>query len=317
MFKLFNLKFNPFMDELDSGSGGATATQGASAQATEETNTETQTGEPTGSVTGTEGTQGSEGTSGGTEPATQKKVQTPEENAAFAEMRRKTEAAERRAAEIEAQRTRDIEIAKKYGQYGVYSDADVAEKYGQSHGIKTIAEFEEALQREEREARQEELKAKGIDPEFLNKFVAEHPDVKQARETNQALAQERAAIAKAQQDRFLVDNFDELTKEFPEIAKADDVPADVWRVWRNGESGISLKQAYAAVNYESIASKKAEAAKQATLNNIQSKDHVRGNGKGAEGDTVRIPDEVLEMYKRFNPGKTMDEYRAHYKKSQN
>jgi len=147
--------------------------------------------------------------------------------------------------------------------------------------------------------------------------LAEHPDVKQARETNQALAQERAAIAKAQQDRFLVDSFDELTKEFPEIAKAEDVPADVWRVWRNGESGISLKQAYAAVNYESIASKKAEAAKQATLNNIQGKDHVRGNGKGAEGDTVRIPDEVLEMYKRFNPGKTMDEYRAHYKKSQN
>lgn len=292
---MFKLNLRPFMDELDSSASGDVAAP----QATEGT----QTGEPTGSVAGTEGTQGNEGTSGGTEPATQKKVQTLEENAAFAEMRRKTEAAERRAAEIEAQRTRDIEIAKKYGQYGVYSDADVVEKYGQSHGLKTIAEFEEALMREE-------YQSKGIDPDMIKKLVDEHPAIKQAQQAQEA-------AAKAQQDRFLVDNFDELTKEFPEIAKAEDVPADVWRVWRNGESGISLKQAYAAVNYESIASKKAEAAKQATLNNIQGKDHVRGNGKGAEGDTVRIPDDVLEMYKRFNPGKTMDEYRAHYKKSQN
>jgi len=51
------------------------------------------------------------------------------------------------------------------------------------------------------------------------------------------------------------------------------------------------------------------------LNSIQSKDHVRGNGKGVEGDTVRIPDDVLSMYKKFNPGKSIDEYKKHYKNS--
>ncbi|MDP4158228.1 MAG: hypothetical protein Q8911_00490 [Bacillota bacterium] len=293
--------------EEGGASGGVAAPQG-----TEGSSSVQSSGENTGSVTGTEGSssqgtqvnegvQGTEGTpSSGTESATQTK-QTPEQNAAFAEMRRKAEAAEKRAMEIEAQRQRDIEIAKKYGQYGIYSDADVAEKYGKSHGLKTVADFEAQLQREE-------YQAKGIDPDMIKKLVDEHPAIKSAQ-------QAQVAAAKAQMDRFLVDNFNDLTKEFSEIVKAEDVPADVWRLWRNGESGISLKQAYVAVNYESIASKKAEAAKQATLNNIQGKEHVRGNGKGSEVDTTTIPDEILEMYKKFNPGKSMDEYKAHYKAS--
>lgn len=292
--------------EEGGASGGVAAPQG-----TEGVSNSQSTGEGTGSATGTEGNnqgtqsnegvQGTEGThSGGTESATQPK-QTPEQNAAFAEMRRKAEAAERRATELETQRQRDIEVAKKYGQYGVYSDADVVEKYGKSHGLKTVAEFEAALQREE-------YQAKGIDPDMINKLIEDHPAIKQAKEYEKVQAKER-------QDRFLIDSYNELIKEFTDIAKPEDVPADVWRLWRNGESGISLKQAYVAVNYESIATKKAEAAKQAALNNIQGKEHVRGNGNGTEGDTTKIPDEVLEMYKKFNPGKSMDEYKAHYKAS--
>lgn len=299
MFKLFNMNLRPFMDELDSGSGAvATPTESTSTESTQST-ADTSTGTSTESTESTE--KQSEGTTDTPTEVDTKPKQTPEQDRAYADLRRKAEAAERRASEVEAQRQRDIEVAKKYGQYGVYSDADVAEKYGKSHGLNTVADFEAQLQREE-------YQSKGIDPDMIKKLVDEHPAIKSAQEA-------QAIAAKAQQDRFLVDNFNELAKEFTEIAKAEDVPPDVWRVWRNGESGISLKQAYAAVNYESIASKKAEAAKQAALNNIQSKEHVRGNGSGVEGDTVRIPDDVMEMYKRFNPGKTMDEYKKHYKAS--
>lgn len=292
--------FRPMLDELDSAGGGVATPQvteptstSTEPTSTEPNNSTTPSGEPTGGATDTQPS--------ATEPATQPK-QTPEQDRFFAENRRKLEAAEKRATELESQRQRDIEIAKKFGQYGVYSDADVAEKYGKSHGLKTVADFEAQLQREE-------YQAKGIDPDMIKKLVDEHPAIKSAQEA-------QAIAAKAQQDRFLVDNFNELTKEFSKITKAEDVPADVWRLWRNGESGISLKQAYVAVNYEEIASKKAEAAKQATLNNIQSKDHVRGNGKGVEGDTVRIPDDVMEQYKRFNPKATTEQIKAHYKASQ-
>jgi len=292
--KFRNLR--PFMDEVDSGGGEVATSQEASAESTESTtDTSEQSTESTESVDQSEGT---------TEKPTEveKPKQTPEQDRAYAELRRKAEAAERLVAETKAQHQRDIEVAKKFGQYGVFSDADVAEKYGQSHGISTVQQFEEALRREE-------YQAKGIDPDMVKKLVDEHPAIQNAKAYEQA-------VIRAQEDNFLVTSFSDLTKEYPDIKEVADVPPDVWRMWKNGSTGLSLPQAYLVVEHKNIETRKIEAAKQATLNNIQSKDHVRGNGKGVEGDTVRIPDEVMEMYKKFNPGKSMDEYKKHYKASQ-
>ncbi len=295
---IFNLRhLRPMMDELDSSGGGEVATtqETTSTESTTDTSTSTST-ESTESTTDQ-----SEGTTDVATEVDTKPKQTPEQDRAYAELRRKAEAAERRAIELEGQRQRDAQIARKFGQYGVFSDADVAEKYGESHGIKTVAEFEETLQRQEYEA-------KGIDPDMIKKIVDEHPAIKQAQAEKQALAKER-------EDNFLVSSFDELKKEYSDVKSVDDVPAEVWALWKQGSTGLTLNQAYLVVNHKSISTKQAEAAKQAALNNIQSKDHVRGNGKGTETDTTRIPDDVMEMYKRFNPGKTMDEYKKHYKAS--
>jgi len=299
MFKLLNMNLRPFMDEVDSGSGAVATSQETSGSTESTESTDNSADISTGS-TELEASQ-SEGTiDKGVEVDTKPK-QSPEQNAAFAELRRKSEAAERRVAEVEAQHQRDIQIAKKFGQYGVFSDADVAEKYGQSHGIHNVAQFEEALRREE-------YAAKGIDPDMVKKLVDEHPDLQAAREFKQA-------AIRAQEDSFLVSSFDELTKEYPDIKAVADVPPDVWRKWRNGSTGLTLNEAYLVVERKNIETRKVEAAKQSTLNSIQSKDHVRGNGKGVEGDTVRIPDDVLSMYKKFNPGKSIDEYKKHYKNS--
>jgi hypothetical protein len=299
MFNFFNLKnLRPFMDELDSAGGGAATPQESTSteSTTESTPTETsstESGEPTGGVTDTDDSVA--------DPAPQPR-QTPEQDRAFAEARRRVEAAERRAVELETMRQRDIEIAKKYGQYGIYSDADVAEKYGKSHGLNTVAQFEEALRREE-------YQAKGIDPDLINNLIENHPAIQNAKAYEQA-------VIRAQEDNFLVSNFNELRQEYPEIKEVANVPLEVWSKWKNGSTGLSLTEAYYVVNRKEILAKQTDAAKQATLNNIQGKGHVRGNGSGSEVDTTRIPDDVLEMYKRFNPGKTMDEYKAHYKKSQ-
>lgn len=248
------------------------------------------------------------------EPATQTK-QTPEQDRAFADNRRKLEAAEKRVTEIEAQRTSDREIAKKYGQYGVYSDADVAEKYGESHGVKTLAELDVALKREEQEALLQEYKDKGIDPEVINKIVAEHPDVKRARENNEAFAETQKVAEKEQHDRFLVDSFGELTKEFPDMAEANDVPQAVWQLWKGGQSGISLVDAYYTSQRKEIAAKQTDATRQATLNSIQGKAHVKGNGKGTDSDMTVVPDDVMEQYRRFNPKGTDEQFKKHYKAS--
>lgn len=298
----FLKKLRPFMDADSGVSGGAAAPQGTEG-------TTTTGGDSTGGATGAEGTTGTTGTEGAstaTDPASQKAVQTPEQNAAFAEMRRKAEAAEKRAAEAEQVRQRDINIAKKYGKdYGIFTEADIAEKFGQSHNIKTLADFEAALQAEE-------ARKAGIDPDLINRLINEHPDIKKARELT---ARQEAEMGQ----RALKTELAELEKEYPDlkIETIQDIQKlpNFEAILNKAQNGYSLLDAYESVNKAEIRKQQAEAARQATLNSVQGKEHLKGNGKGSEIDTTTIPDDVLEMYKALNPGKTFDEYKAHYKKS--
>jgi len=284
--KLFNMNLRPFMDELDSGGGGGEPAPSS----TEPVNNEP-AGEPNSGVADP---------GMGADVASQKKVQTPEENHVFAEMRRKADAAEKRANDLE----RNIATGKKYGKdYNIYSDADVAEKYGQSHGVNTVAEFEAALQKE---AQDQEYKDKGIDPDMVQKIVSSSPEM-------QAL--------RAQQGRdALSSEISELSAEYPDLKVKTLEDMQKWSnfdaIKAKALNGMTVLEAYETVNRAEIRKKNSESAKQAALNSIQSKGHLQGNGNGVEGDTVRVPDDVMEMYKRFNPKQTTEQIKAHYKKSQ-
>jgi len=278
MFNIFNLKsLRPMMDE-DGAIGGAAAST--------DTGTEgTQAGELTGGETGTEGTQ--EGTQGGTEVATQTR-QTPEQNAAFAEMRRKAEAAERRASEVEAQRRRDQEIARKYGkEYGVYSDADVAAQYSKSHGINTVEEFEAALQKEE-------YKAKGVDPDLINELVANHPDIK---------------AAKAQQGQAAINaEIKELADEYPDLkvktlADMQALP-NFEAIKEKAYRGMTLLEAYEAVNRAEIRQRAKEEGAQGAIRNIGSKAHLgtEKSGNQVQGKEVEVSAEKMRVWRSMFPG---------------
>ena len=67
----------------------------------------------------------------------EKKVQTPEENSAFKEMRLKLEAMEQE----KAQAKRDAQYAKKYPELDISSEAELAELYG-DQGIRTYEDLD-------------------------------------------------------------------------------------------------------------------------------------------------------------------------------
>jgi Mor family transcriptional regulator len=127
-----------------------------------------------------------------------------------------------------------------------------------------------------------------------------------------------------QQERQVAENalkteLGELNKEYPDlklegIEDLSKLPnAD--KIFTLAKKGYSLLDAYESTNKAEIRKQQAEAARQATLNSVSGKGHLKGNGQGSEIDTTVIPDDVLEMYKKFNPGKSLDEYRKHYKQS--
>jgi hypothetical protein len=215
------------------------------------------------------------------------------QNKAFAEMRRRTEQAER-----------DAQIARKYGaEYGVFSEAEIAAKYGDSHGIRSLAELEKAIQTEQ-------YRQQGIDPDAINQLIENHPAIKQANEENFK--------------RLVQDNYLDLQKEYPELVKKpEDVSEDVFKKWNDGKSGLTLTEAYELVNRKSIREHLQASSKQKALNQVNSKSHLRSNGgDGADDvDLTSIPADTLQTYrqlfaKELRTGKMKEsDFVKHYKKS--
>lgn len=298
MFNPFIKKIHPFMDADTGANGGGVAVS-------QDTNANTDTSTDTNVDSGGNQNGGATDSNTNTDPANQNLAQTPEQRAFHAEARRRAEAAERKATEAERARQRDINIAKKYGKdYDIYSEADIAAKWG-AQGINTLADLEAAIQRQE-------AQNAGIDPELISRLVSEHPDVKKAREV--------AARQEAEMGQNLIKTeLAELNKEYPDL-KLESIQ-DIQKlpnfeaILAKAQKGYSLLDAYESVNKSEIRKQQADAARQATLNSVQGKGHLKGNGQGTDVDTTTIPDDVLEMYKALNPGKTFDEYKAHYKKS--
>jgi hypothetical protein len=220
------------------------------------------------------------------EVADQEPERNLESDRAFADMRRKAEQAESKAR---------------------YADEVIARQYGESHGIFTVEQYEQALVEEQKEAERQAYIDRGIDPDEIKQIVNDqlenHPSV--------------VAAKKAEADHKLFSNFTELQSEYPDLVKdANDVPVEVWQRWDDGKTGLTLAEAYTLVNRKEIITKQAQIAKQTALNNINSKAHIKGNG-GASGDleTIAVPDDVFNMYKRLNPKATETEIRKHYKNS--
>lgn len=223
-------------------------------------------------------------------------------NKEFAEQRRKE------ALEAERQKNallaRNYDIAKKYGaDYGVFSDEDIAAKYGQSHGITTLEQFEARLM-------EQQYKEAGVDPNLINQLIGSHPTVRQA----QMLIQQ---MNEQQTDNLMTEQFKELQSQFPEsgLKSLSDLAAlpTYDKIVEKVQRGYSLADAYESANRTELRSKATAAAKQKTLNDINSKQHLNteGDGEGETNDT-HIPPETLQMY--LDQGKTKKEAIAFHKK---
>jgi hypothetical protein len=175
-----------------------------------------------------------------------KPVQSPEENAKFAEVRRKTEAEAKAKARDEL----------------------IAEMYGKSHGIHTYAEYQEALAKQEEEQKLSEMLKKYIPEEYAKEMI-ENRKFREQFESEQK--------AKQQQEQKQADMID-FIKEFPNV-KPDDIPVEVWQA---NERGIPLRYVYAEHAYKQ-AMKAEEIAKANAENAKSSTGSISGDGVANDG----------------------------------
>ena len=154
-----------------------------------------------------------------------KPIQSAEENAKFAEVRRKaTEEARTKA-----------------------KDEMIAEMYGATHGINTYAEYQEAISKQEQEQKLAELLEQGLSDEVATELI----ETRKFREQYQAEQK-----TKQQQEQQQADMKD-FIGAFPDV-KADEIPTEVWKANANG---IPLRYAYAehALKLTRVAETKAKA----------------------------------------------------------
>jgi len=126
--------------------------------------------------------------------------------------------------------------------------------------------------------------------------------------------------AAEQRDKAQIHNsFDEFARDFPD--SGIDTMADFLKMPNFEEfygyidRGLTLSEAYMLVNRESITNRKAAAAKQAALNAVYGKAHMRSTAGGGEADEVVVPRDTYRSYRQMMPEWTDRQIREHYKQS--
>lgn len=227
----------------------------------------------------------------GTEPQeVAKPAQSAAENAKFAALRRQLEHAERETARLEQEARKAQEYREVLGSlYGYRGNDDEIINHLVSQSNQMTPEQYRAQQEAQRAA--------------IERTIQSDPRVRMAQEMT-----ERMAVQTAMQRDFAA-----IKAAFP-----DETGADLNSIQNAGEvaklicSGVDPVMAYRAVNFETLASKKAAAAKQAAAN-IQGKDHLKPTGGGTGGSSgAEIPKSMLSMYREIWPDETDAQLRARY-----
>lgn len=262
----------------DEGEGGSENTQEVAAPETEGGETE---------PTGTESV---------TEEAAEPQPQSPEVNAAFADMRRKMEAAERRAAEI------DSLYAK---QFGGYTNPETGQP------IRSAKDYVEAMAAQERLQARQKLQENNIDPNLIDNLIANSPVVRQAEATMAELTNMRA---QQEVDKDIA----EVLKLDPTLTSKDAIMSDPSfpQVLEKVQSGMRLVDAYKLVNFDRLSSSKTAAARQAVVNQVKGQAHLsNAAGLNVQDNGEDIPASMLEDFKDMFPDKSMKELKALYNKT--
>lgn len=242
--------------------------------------------------------------------ADEKPAQSDDDNARFAAARRKAEA-ERDAAIAAERKKMQAELDE------AIKGMDLKNPYTQQP-ITSKAEYDEYKAKFVEEKKNRIQKKAGMSDEQFEEFVQSLPEVREAKAAKErAEAYEREAL-----DRSARQAIDEQIRKIhtmnPEINSVEDLARmDTYgKLYEYAGRGLNLEEAYLLANHEALQRREAEAAKQQTYNSQQSRAHMsRTSSRGDSGPTVKVPDDVMEAYRLFNPDASDAEIRAHYARS--
>lgn len=273
---LFDLDLQYFAEGEDTGEEASEAAEPTEDEATEAESEET----------------GETEESGNAEPP----EQSAEENARYAAIRRR--------AEEDARRKYESELGQMNQQIAAMCKGITHPVTGQP--ITNMRDYVDALAIQQRQASEQELQEKGVDPAVINRMIETNPVVMQAQQVL-----ESAKMAQA--NSALQNDLAELSKIDPSIKSLDDLAAlptfPQMLEFIAKYEGTSIIDAYKVFNYGNST----QTARQQAINQMRGKDHLSTQTGIAQSDDefVEVPAEIMARYKA--DGKTEKQIRSLYK----
>ena len=265
-------------------------------------------------------------------PEPVKKEQSPEANAAFAELRRKAEDAER------ALKARDSGVEQNFGQQGLKTWEQYQAAVEEGKRQQEVARQQEMQQRPQAVYQQsyQQLIEQGYDQEVAHRMATieannvahslevqamkdklamlERQEQEKAQREQEIRQQQEQEAAKEKMTQELLSDHKKLREEYGDLVPADLSKLDQPTVDRL-QRGYTLYDAWFLSNRTKITEQTQKAAAQKTLNNLNSKSHLKTEGDGA-GDSnasaIPLPADTLQMY--MDSGMTEKQARAFHKK---
>lgn len=223
----------------------------------------------------------------------QKPKQDAETNKAFQEMRQKLEAEQQRAKKA------DDLIAAQFG----------------AQGIKTVEQYETWIREGEMQAETDRLTEEGLQPEEIEK-LRKYDEVVQQNTIEQ---QERAKADYARSWQELYNAYGDIVEDSKAFNEGKDPSFYNEAMKAELARGASPLAAYRNAHFETILQNAIkgvkEVTKQETLNQLNSKDHIKANGsEGADVDHIEIDPVQMNIYRKLMKGKSDADIRKFAKK---
>lgn len=206
--------------------------------------------------------------------------------------------------EAETQKRVDARIAREFeGILNPYTNQPIRTEAD-------LTAYRSAFAAEEQRQQLEEM---GVSKEVLDNYIQNHPAMQQAQQVIHQQEQQAA-------NDFMAKEFEAMKKEFPDCGlespqqlNETEAGRRALQMWANAP-GITLADAYAATHRRELSKKQSAAAKQAAMNEMNSKGHLRQTkGSNAKGD---VPEEIRREYKIYFPNATDAEIAEMYWKNQ-
>lgn len=240
-----------------------------------------------------------------------KPAQSAEENSKYAAARRKAEAErdlaiQKAREEVRAEMTAKFEESiKALGMVNPYTKQPIVDQAG----------LDEYRQKYEIEKKSKVAKRAGMNDQEFQQFVEDLPEVKEAKAKAEQAEQAQKAVAAERAKAEIERQIAQIREMDPSITSLNDLPKmeNYKQFYALVQRGNTLTDAYKLANFERLTSQNAEAAKQAALNQANSKSHLaRTTTRGA--GAVTVPADVIAEYKALNPSATNAEIQAHWAK---